>query len=90
MPAPRTSTYEPKKIYFSVSEACLYLDCSKEWLKNWTLKMGFKSLKRYNADELNRLAIIRKTNVIHRNPETGQFVPIPFKRKPGRKPKIRL
>lgn len=66
MPAPRTNNHEPRRVYFSRSEALQYLDCTKHWLKVWTDSLGFKHGQKgpvkYSVDELNRLAVIRKTN----------------------------
>ncbi len=65
MPAPRTSTYEPKKIYFSAKEAMKILDCPRHWLGYWTVKLGIRSRDgagwhRYNVKEINTLMEVRK------------------------------
>jgi hypothetical protein len=65
-PAPSTNTHEPRKVYFSRSEALKVLECSKHWLRIWTAYLGLneasKAHVRYTVEDLNRLAIIRKTN----------------------------
>lgn len=65
MPAPSTNNHEPTKVYFSRSEAMEKLGCTKYDLRKWTAYLGFKEgggHHRYSVDELNRLAVIRKTN----------------------------
>ena len=57
---------ENRITYFSRSEALKYLDCSRYWLEIWTESLGFKHGQKgpvkYSVQELNRLAVIRKTN----------------------------
>lgn len=69
MPSPRINQ-DPPKVYFSASEVCLMLDCSKDWLWLWTRELGFKTRNegrhhRYSAKEINILTVIRKTNLEH-------------------------
>ena len=66
MPSPRTNTYEPEKIYFSVKETMKILDCPRHWLGYWTVKLGIRSMDdagwhRYSVKEINRLMEVRKS-----------------------------
>ena len=66
MPAPRTETHEPKKVYFSASEVMRLLECPERWLYVWTVALGFKTRNkghhhRYSVSEINELTRIRQT-----------------------------
>lgn len=72
MPSPRTENYEPKKVYFSPSEALLLLDCSKYTLRKLTSlipncgRQEGNGWRRYSVKEINQMMKIRSKAVTPR------------------------